>query len=203
MNGCNGQRVSHHIRSRSASRFFKAAKHAQSHGRPFNRHVTLNLSHTSCSTARASKAAAEIFAKYTRWLAHQSQKAIACGRPGYGRPTYQAVIEAPNGIHHIHWLVHVPPEVDDLFRAKVPKWLVKVCGPVHKHEGAIDIGHITTVMALSRYCMKGVDPYQAKRYFVRPVGQGIVTGKRVTISRCLGPVARRREQAEQMAVRQH
>lgn len=187
-------RKSHYIRSRAASRFFKGAKHAGTHGRPLNRHVTLNLSHTACPAMDASKAVTTICAKFTRWLSYQTKKAQLRGEAGYGRPTYQTVIEAPNGIHHVHWLVHVPAALTELFEAKLPVWVKKVCGRIENIEGAIHVGPIETVMALSRYCMKGVDPHHARRCYVRPVSQGIVFGKRVNISRSLGPAARRKDE---------
>lgn len=188
-------RKSHHIRSRSASHFFKAAAHASSHGRPLNLFVTLNLSHTGLSAASTSPALAEICSKFTRWLSYQSQKAVQQGFADYGRPTYEAVIEAPNGIHHIHWLVHVPDDLQDLFKCTLPKWFSKVCGNVTKPEGAVHIEKVETVMALSRYLMKGVDPHHAKRCYVRPINQGVVFGKRVAISRSLGPRAREKDKA--------
>ncbi len=185
---------SHHIRSRSASRFFKGAKHAGEHGRPLNLHVTLNLSHTSATSAQASAAAIAMCGKFTRWLNHQSKKALAGGNKPFGRPTYEAVVEVPNGLHHVHWLVHVPEALQSLFAAKLPTWLSKVCGEVARPSGAIHVSPIDTVMALGRYCMKGLDPYHARRYWVRPVDQGVVLGKRVIISRSLGPKARQQEE---------
>lgn len=199
MVGTSSQHKSHYIRSRSASKFFKGAKHAQTHGRPLNLHVTLNLSHTSCTHAQASEAVTGICAKFTRWLSYQSQKAVAQGEAGYGRPTYEAVIEAPNGIHHVHWLVHVPADLQEVFTAKLTVWLSKVCGTITRPAGAIHVQAIDTVMALSRYCMKGVDPHHAKRCYVRPISQGVVLGKRVTISRSLGPTARKQDESASAA----
>ena len=193
MSGIAVLKKSQNIRSRAASRFFKGARHARDHGRPLNLHVTLNLSHTSYPGMLASAAVSDICGKFTRWLAYQSEKAIKRGEGGYGRPTYEAVIEAPGGIYHVHWLVHVPDDLQELFEKTLPKWFSRVCGPVVKPTGAIHIGPIDTVMALSRYCMKGVDPSHARRCFVRPINQGVVFGKRVAISRSLGPRAREQE----------
>jgi hypothetical protein len=187
---------SHHIRSRSASRFFKAAAHASAHGRPLNLFVTINVSHTILPAASTSPAVAEICSKFTRWLSYQSEKAVDRGQPDCGRPTYEAVIEAPNGIHHIHWLVHVPDDLQDLFRRTVTKWVAKVCGEITKPDGAIHIEPVETVMALSRYLMKGVDPHHAKRCYVRPINQGVVFGKRIAISRSLGPMARAKDKVQ-------
>jgi hypothetical protein len=155
--------------------------------------VTINVSHTTLPAASISPALTEICGKFTRWLSYQSEKAVEEGKPDYGRPTYEAVIEAPNAIHHIHWLVHVPDDLQDLFRRTLPKWVTKVCGEIIKPDGAIHIDPVETVMALSRYLMKGVDPHHAKRCHVRPINQGVVFGKRIAISRSLGPMAREKD----------
>ena len=188
-------RKTHHIRSRSASGFFKGAAHAKSHGRPLNLHVTLNMWQTNYPSDHVSVAVARICGKFTRWLAYQSQKAGQQGKGDYGRPTYQTVIESPKGNYHLHWLVHVPTDLADAFAACVPRWFSKVCGEAQNPTKAIHIKRIDSVMALSRYCMKGVDPQHAKRCYVRPINQGVVFGKRVSISRSLGPLARRKEQS--------
>lgn len=181
---------SHHIRSRAASRFFKATKFSEGQARSLNRLVTLNLSHTACPEQAASSAVAALIGKFSRWLRHQSRKAEGIGLPGFGPPLYGAVFEAPKGIHHVHWLVYVPPELEKLFVKTLPKWLEKTAGAVVKPSGAISIKPIKTIMALSRYCMKGVEKHHAKRCFVRPIDQGVTWGKRVMISRGLGAKAR-------------
>lgn len=141
-----------------------------------------------------------IYQKFGRWYRYQSNKLKEKGKSGYGPPTYQAVIENPDNVHHIHWLVHVPEELRELFENTLPKWLNKAT-EVTRPEGIIKIVTIDTVMGLSRYCMKGVDPRHARRCFVRPKPQGTVWGKRVAISRSLGPKARLA--AEQAAKRVH
>lgn len=178
------------IKPRQASKFFKAARHSQDSTRPLNLHITINLAHTSCPPDEAACAMTAIAAKFTRWLRHQSKKAQERGATGYGPPTYQAVVENPNGIHHAHWLVHVPDELLELFGKMLPKWIAKVVGRVDREEGLVKLGPIETVMALSRYCMKGVDPRHARRCFVKHKPQGTVWGKRVSISRSLGQKAR-------------
>ncbi len=183
---------SHYIRSRTASRFFKATKFSQGQERCLNRLVTLNLSHTACPEQAASTVVAALLGKFGRWLRYQSHKAEASGLPGFGPPLYGAVLEAPNGIHHVHWLVYVPPELEKLFVRTLPTWLEKTTGNVIKPAGAVNIKPIDTIMALSRYCMKGVEKHHAKRCHVKPIDQGVIWGKRVMVSRSLGKAARDR-----------
>jgi hypothetical protein len=188
-------RKSHHIRPRAASRVFKAAKYSENSDRPLNWMVTLNFTHTVCPNKRASQATGEITAKFGRWLRYQSAKAIKTGGESYGAPVYLTVLENPNDIHHVHWLVHVPTSVLSLFEKSVAKWLSKAAGEITMPNGAIDITPVDTVMALSRYLMKGVEKHHAKRCFVRPEDQGIILGKRVAISRSLGFAARQKNTA--------
>ena len=191
------QRKSHYIRPRAASRVFKAAKHSQSSSRPLNYLVTLNFNHTTCPHERASQATSEIASKFGRWLRYQSAKSIKAGGSTYGAPAYVTVIENPNNIHHVHWLVHVPDELMRLFAKTVPTWLTKAAGEITAPSGAIDIRPVATVMATSRYLMKGVEKHYARRCFVRPEDQGMVLGKRVSVSRSLGHAARQRHGAHQ------
>jgi hypothetical protein len=191
MTGTPIPRRTHYIRSRQASAFFKAAKHAEGHVRPLNLFVTINLSHTSCPSHLVDKAIRAVCSKFSRWLRYQSKKATDTGCPGYGPPTYARVIEAPDDLHHVHWLVHVPADLRPAFEKTLPKWVLKATDAITRPEGLINIKEVDTVMAVSRYCMKGVDPHHAKRCFVRPKPQGVVLGKRVAISRSLGPAARK------------
>lgn len=162
MGKATGLRTSHHIRGRAASRFFKAAKHSESLVQPMNLFVTLNLAHTACPPGLVSQAMGDICAKFGRWLRHQSKKAMRDGQPGHGPPTYEAVLEAPSGIHHVHWLVYVPSGLEKLFKATLPKWVKKTAGEILIAVGAIHIKPIDRVMGLSRYCMKGVERGHAR-----------------------------------------
>lgn len=182
-------RQSECIKARQASRFFKAALHSQGSQRRLNLHVTVNLTHTTCRPEETALVLKVLYQKFGRWYRYQSQKAEAYTGTGYGPPTYQAVVENPDNIHHVHWLLYVPDELQELFIKTLPKWIGKAT-EITEHEGLTKIGPIETVMALSRYCMKGVDPRHARRCFVRPKPQGTVWGKRVAISRSLGPKAR-------------
>jgi len=194
-----GLRRSHHIRGRAASRFFKAAKHSEGRAQPMNLFVTLNLAHTACSPGLVSQAMGDICAKFGRWLRYQSKKAMRDGRPGYGPPAYEAVLEAPGGIYHVHWLVYVPSELEKLFKATLPKWVKKTAGEILITAGAVHIKPIYKVMALSRYCMKGVERGHARRCHVTPSDQGVILGRRVLISRSLGPTARKKAVAQAAA----
>lgn len=182
-------RRTEHIKARQASKFFKATRYSQSSPHPLNRHVTINLTHTACPAEATETFQKELNKKFGRWYRYQTQKARAAGGAGYGPPTYTGVVENPNDIHHLHWLVYVPAELEGLFEAVVIKWIDKIA-KITEREGLIKIVPIDTVMGLSRYCMKGVDPRHARRCFVRPKPQGTVWGRRVAISRSLGPKAR-------------
>jgi hypothetical protein len=169
-----------------------AHRFAEAIGRPLNLAVTLNLSHTACDPEKASEAFERFRDNhFTRWLRYQSQKARKAGRPDFGPPTYTWVIEAKDGYPHVHWNLHIHPSLKKPLLAKIEKWLAKAAGEIEKPFGAVHSTAITNTNGLARYCMKGIDPYQAKAKFIRPEYQGTVIGKRCGVSESLGPSARR------------
>ena len=186
----HGDRSTKHIRPRSTSKYFKAAKFSEGRAEQPNLYVTINLAHTECRPEMASSVMRVIYAKFGRWLRYQSKKDKQRGGAGYGPPTYLAVIENPKDIHHGHWTVYVPKALQDLFKATLPTWIIKTAGKIIKAEGLVDIQPVETIMALSRYCMKGVDPRHARRCFVKPKPQGVVVGLRTAVSRSLSAAAR-------------
>lgn len=169
-----------------------AHRFAEAVGRPLNLAVTLNLSHTTCDPDRTSEAFERLRDNhFTRWLRYQSQKASKTGKPSFGPPTYTWVIEAKNGYPHVHWNLHIHPSLKNPLLKRIEKWLQKVAGEIEKPLGAIHSIPITNTNGLAKYCMKGIDPYQAKAKFIRPEYQGAVTGKRCGVSASLGPSARK------------
>jgi hypothetical protein len=183
-----------------ASNFMAAHRFAEVAGRPLNLALTLNLSHTTCDPSRASAAFERLRDNhFTRWLRYQSQKARKAGRPGYGPPTYTWVIEAKDGYPHVHWNLHIHPSLRKPLLKKTEAWLERAAGEIEKPFGAIHSTPITNTRGLARYCMKGIDPHQAKARHIRPEYQGTVTGKRCGVSESLGLSARRAFRAATMA----
>ena len=193
-------RTTEWLNRRQATGFMAAHRFAEASGRPLNLCVTLNLSHTACDSTRAS----ELFERirdnhFTRWLRYQSEKARKQHRAGFGPPVYTWVIEAKDGYPHVHWNLHLHPSLQREFPQKVEKWLEKVAGEIVKPLGAVHSMKITHSNGMAKYCMKGIDPYQAKAKFIRPEAQGTVVGKRCGVSESLGPAARRAYRAVKMA----
>ncbi len=184
-------KATRHISGKQASAYFAAMRHARDQDNLPTLSVTVNLSCTDCPPGEASIVMQELIShRFGRWLRYKSQKSKAAGGLGYPL-VYGWVIEAKNEFHHAHWCVQVAPELRVEFERKLPKWVKSVAGEIRDAGRCICIKEITTIMALARYCMKGMNPNQARRRFVQAEDQGVVYGKRVGISRSLGKTARR------------
>lgn len=183
-------RASQHINRHQADNFFPAIRFAETIGRPLNTFVTLNLDHTDCRPELVSKAFERLRDHhFTRWLRYQAKQS---GRRHYMPAAYVWVIEHAGGDVHVHWLVHIPPQLRPLFEAKLSRWLNRVAGAVHCKNSAIHVQRVTGARGLGKYMMKGIEPRYAAFYHVRRSPQGIVYGKRCGISKSLGPTQRGR-----------
>lgn len=129
---------------------------------------------------------------FTPWLRHRRKR-----NPSYGPPTHAWPVEAKDNIPHINWLLHLPDELQEPFEEKLPSWLSSVAGAIDCRPAAIHAQGIWGPMGLARYCLKGINPSDAKAKFIRPEFQGIVYGKRCGVSVNLGPAARRRHRLDQ------
>ncbi|MGO7323450.1 hypothetical protein GUK30_32805 [Rhizobium leguminosarum] len=158
-------------------------------GRGLNYFVTLNFLHTDCPpeevSARFEKLRDNYFAPWLR----------RCGPPGRKEPppTFVWALENSGGCLNAHWLVHLPAGRIEDFKARLPCWLAKVAGEVV--EGAIHIRKALTPRGAIKYMIKGIDPFYAEVYRIRPSDQGEVVGNRSNFSRSLGPSVKKALQA--------
>jgi len=188
---------SRHITGKQATAYFAAMKHARDQVDPPNLSVTLNLSCTDCPPGEASPVMQQLVNdRFGRWLRNKSHKSTKAGGPGHIL-TYTWVVENKDGIQHVHWCLRLDEKLRSEFEHKLPKWVRSAAGKINDPKRCINIKDISFVMGLARYCMKGINPQQASRRFVRPENQGVVYGKRVAISRSLGRAARRAKAVDQ------
>ena len=184
-------RPSRHITGKQATAYFAAMKHARDQGDFLNLSVTLNLSCTDCPPGEASAVMQQLVSdRFGRWLRHKSSKSTKAGGPSHTL-AYTWVVEAKDGNQHVHWCLHLDAKLQGEFEQKLPKWVRSTAGKINDAKRCIKIKDVSVIMGLARYCMKGINPQQASRRFVRPRNQGVVYGKRVAISRSLGRAARR------------
>jgi hypothetical protein len=182
---------SHFINRKPAANAFHAVNVAEILGRPLNYLVTLNFAHTACPPDQVSERFERLRDNhFGPWLRRSAPR----GRTE-APPTFVWSIENSGGCLHAHWLVYVPADRVEDFQRRLPIWLEKVTGQVFNIEAAIHAVKAHTPKGAIKYLMKGLDPFYAPAYGIRPVDQGEVIGNRSNFSRCLGPSIKKALQA--------
>ncbi|WP_173995777.1 hypothetical protein [Agrobacterium tumefaciens] len=154
--------------------------------------VTVNLAHTACPADEASERFEKLRDNYFGpWLRRNAPK----GRKE-GPPTFIWTLENSGGCLHVHWLVHLPAGRIEDFKARLPLWLAKVAGEVYDAKAAVHVRKAPTPRGAVKYMIKGIDPFYAEVYRIRPSDQGEVVGNRSNFSRSLGPSIKKALQAE-------
>jgi hypothetical protein len=97
--------------------------------------------------------------------------------------------ENPNGIRHVHWMVHVPPSVRPWFEMMVEKILKRLTN-LSDLGTALQIKDVIAPGTLAKYILKGVKPELAGYFHMEAVDQGVVYGRRTFVSRSIGAKAR-------------
>ena len=90
----------------------------------------------------------------------------------------------PHGTH-VHWLLHVPPGRRPVYEAKLPGWLQAVAGTIFEAEVAIVVKDAPNPMGLKLYAGKAMKPADAKKRRIRPIPQGLIHGRRLSISEAI------------------
>jgi hypothetical protein len=148
-----------------------------------NQFVTFNFTQTSCPPESADLAFAKLRASFAKWARRPGKSRWLLAVP----PTFVWVIENPNDCLNGHWLVHVPAERQAEFAANLPKWFEAAVGEVYS-QNAIKIKSVTNAEGLKAYFLKGLHPSAARKFGIRHIYQGWVTGRRVGHSKNIGPV---------------
>lgn len=186
--GAGASRVSHYINRKPASHLYHAVRIAAAIGLPLTHFVTINFDHTACSPEEVSRRFETMRAsRFGPWIRRAPRNAAAESCP----PTYVWVIENAGGAVHVHWLLHIPANRVDAFKAKLPKWLEAITD-ASIASGAIDIRPSDNPLGVGQYMLKGIDPVWAKFYGASHRQQGKVHGKRSGYSRNLGPTEKKR-----------
>ena len=126
--------------------------------------------------------------KFGRWSSYRPRRT---GTPKNGTPSDTSVIEAPDGRHHIHWMLHIAPENCAEFERKLVRWVKAMAGlklSDNLPAGALHIQDVTNPEGKKLYMAKGIDPLYGDLWGIRPVDCGLVHGRRILTARALGPV---------------
>lgn len=172
------------IGRKPAANVHHATRFAEALGYPLNQFVTINYTLTECPSEQATSAFRHLLASwFARWLRRHPRNVKAA------QPTYVYTFEAAGGQVAVHWLVHIPRGLIREFWRKVPEWVEMTTGGMVS-SGTVKHRRIQKIVGLKRYILKGMDPYFAKAWKIRPSPQGVVIGRRSGFSRNLGPTAR-------------
>lgn len=175
------------IDKRQFDQLDRSIRFAAEIGRPLNTQITIQFGATSCDAENVGPAFRRLIRNYfTPWL-----------RPTRGSPTdhrpaawYYFVENVHEHAHHphgthVHWVAHVPPGLRPAFEAKLPYWVGRVAGMVHDTAVVIDVRDADRPRGTARYAGKALKPADAKRRGIRPIHQGVVFGRRLSISEAI------------------
>lgn len=188
-------RTSDFLNRKTTQTILHAFDYAKYVDRPLNTDVTLRLG--CIETDHGHPAFDRIRHKCYCWLQRKQKQLHGHAEPPY----YVFVFENPDGSDlHLHWVLHVPEELQKEFRRKLPGWVRKVLGtipaPGDVYAQAVNPYEDKT---LAKYILKGTDPEYIDHFHLRdyaaPEGelipQGAVSGRRAGASVALNRAVRK------------
>ena len=182
------RRQTSHISRKAATTLLHSARTAATIGRPFNVVVCISTWALEIDEEIASDSFRQMRRqKFGRW---SSYKPRATGIPKNGCPVDTWEIEAPNGRHHVHWMLNIRPENRAEFERKLVKWVRDMAGLSASEdlpEGAVHVTTVANAEGKKLYMAKGTDPLYARLWGITPVDCGTVYGRRAGTALALGP----------------
>lgn len=173
-----------HIGRKSAENVLHAIRFARDSGRPVNTHVTISFNALGVSEKDAGSVFQDLRERVGRWWRNQRGKGRDIGS--------LAAVHShanPAGSRHVHWLVHVPAELDREFRVVVAHRLRKITGRADLGD-ALHFVTADTPGSIAKYILRGIDPQYADYLHIHAASEGLVSCRRTGASRAIGPVAR-------------
>lgn len=175
------------IGPKQAARAFHAVRFANDNGLPLNLLVTIDFTSLGINDDRACAFFQDVWARFTRWYAYQRKKGRA-----FGSFDAYAVHEHPDsGPRHVHWVMRVPEgaraEVERVIRKRLEKLTKLAC-----LGRAVDFTEVKKPGGVAKYTLKGIQPHYAAHFYMQASDQGMIQGRRITISRSIGFAARKR-----------
>ncbi|SHM68841.1 hypothetical protein SAMN05444398_1383 [Roseovarius pacificus] len=180
--------ASHHISRKAVTTLLHSPRTAAAIGRPMNVVVCIDMRLLGIAAEEASATFRKMRRqKFGRWSGYKPR---GTGTPKNGTPVDTWVIEAPNGRHHVHWMLHIQPENRAEFEEKLVRWVrsmagMKLSAPLP--DGALHVTDAHNPEGKKLYMAKGIDPFYARLFRITHVPGGIVFGRRAGTARALGP----------------
>lgn len=180
------------IRYASALTAFYAARFARDQDRHLNTLVTLNFTTLGITDDDAVEFFRQVKARAATWWRYRREKTKS---PFYNIGPFDWVMvhANPRGSAHVHWVIRVPQGHQAEFDAMLVNRIKKLAG-LEDLKTALNIKPIPKkgVGGVMKYCLRGVNPNDGPRFFLRAANEGTVIGRRVGVSRSLGHSARER-----------
>jgi len=126
----------------------------------------------------------------TEWFLRWSRYSPKRGGVKNGSPTWTYVHEAPNGLAHTHWVVHVHQENIWRFKVALLNQLKKQFGIDEIPPGAVHFESVYNGEGLKLYLAKGIQPMYGDLWGIRHEDMGVIAHRRADSSRNIGPSVR-------------
>lgn len=180
-------RASTHISRKALTTLLHSPRTAAATGRPFNTVVCISTVALGIPAEQATQRFRRMRSQnFVRWSAYTPRRTqLKNGSPA---DTWQ--FEAPDGNHHVHWMLHVRPERRQDFERKLLRWVKRMAGlkPADALPNcAVHVNDLPHPEGKKLYMAKGADPFYAPLFRIRPVDCGVVYGVRGGTARSLGP----------------
>lgn len=160
-------------------------------GLPLNTMTTIQFGATACEPEDVGPAFRRLIRRYfTPWL-RPTRAYPFDHRPAAWYYVVENVHEHDHHPHgtHVHWVVHIPEGRRHAFESKLPHWVRRVAGEIFDATTAIDVRDAEKPRGTARYLGKALRPHDAKRRGIRPSPQGLVHGRRLSISEAINVTA--------------
>lgn len=171
------------IKRRVTQLIFRSTDYAIETGTPMNQYVVINLRETSKTSA--AMVFADIRHRYRDWLYY-----IRKTRPEIlvASPIYTYTLENPSDNPHVNWTLHIPPELQEEFERKLPRWIEKAQGTCGTADCCIQPINLSYAKTLAKYIVKGTEPDFTEHFHLGKYDreQGIIYGKRAGVSQAIG-----------------
>jgi len=165
-----------------------AVRYVAEVGRAMNTHVTVSFGPLGIEDDVAGRAFSDLQARVTRWWRDQRQRKGRDIGDLHGFHCHSN----PAGSRHVHWVLHVPAEIEDEFPSVVKNRLQKIARRVDLRDG-LHIGAVQTPGSLAKYVLRGIEPEYADYLHIEAANEGFVAGcRRTGVSRAASKAARKR-----------
>jgi hypothetical protein len=184
-------RVRRYIDKRQYDQLERSERFAREIGLPLNTMVTLQFGATGCDAEDVGPVFRRLIKnRFTPWL-RPTAAFPRDDRPAAWFYCVENVHEHAHHPHgtHVHWFVHVPTDRRTAFEQKVPVWLSCVAGMIFDPDVAVHIQDANNPRGGVLYAGKGMKPHDAAKRRVKPKDQGVVHGRRLSISESINASA--------------